>query len=827
MVSHGLPVDVADLADVTHEDRFHGDAEQVSSRSTTGQNVCDDSDGQFEHEWCADVRSRLMLAREVSDVVVAAVRRELKTQLSSLVPAVAAAVRDSAQAVPNAEPKHTPPRRIGLRAVLSGSATASRTSRDVMVDDYRSRGQGTESEHMRRSSRQDSYLRRKSSSHSLNEASAVFSHDPNVKELEASLADHFLERYGLGSGLSSLQVRRFGPHYGHSFAPSSASGWSRETQQTQQQPQQRSTTRDGSPGAELSLLSVPHHENRKLLPGKSKAEPPLLLKVQDSTRPEAAAESFGSLGDRIDALGLPQQVSEEPIRLPANLHDPPSILSDELWMKTSQGKERQDGESSAVSKDIFAEGFGMEQKPRPKRRLRSVNFSSQGSHCGNQGGSWTASDGTQKYVRNHSVSSKDRSTFGEKFKTCATSDEVLNMRVTDLTHQIPQTTMLKVVPCLEDQDDEQEVSDHRSGKTEESGEGPDEELDLPPSPFLFRAFGILPNLHQGGLEKSSMLRARIWQWVLQLFATLCCVLLAMSTLDSLMYKRRFGVFSDLPWSAFACCALASVGVARSSTTVFEVYVLLQAYSLRAGKLERWRSSLFWDKTLSIALWVFAVLARWLAVCGTFTDSKVGQLYPEDHTFQDCAQVAAFAVTTAVILSLVLFIHHTCRALSIMLDTFCCQTVFDLHIDEATHQWNVLQAVLRKASGAIELCFCFFMASGVLAMPILVVDVMVLGPSWEVLPALLPTCIIILAVLRLLFSAAAVTEKCDHVPSVINSLCFDKEEEEAIRALVQYIINSAAGFIVFGARVTQDAVLRCSYVSSMIAFALATNTLSRT
>jgi len=95
-----------------------------------------------------------------------------------------------------------------------------------------------------------------------------------------------------------------------------------------------------------------------------------------------------------------------------------------------------------------------------------------------------------------------------------------------------------------------------------------------------------------------------------------------------------------------------------------------------------------------------------------------------------------------------------------------------------------------------------------------------------LRGLVPGALIMLGVTRMFFCAAAVTDKCAHVPSLINSLDFSCESPDHERQyVVDYILHSAAGFYVFEVRLNSELALKFLYMCGIVTFALATKVLS--
>lgn len=92
--------------------------------------------------------------------------------------------------------------------------------------------------------------------------------------------------------------------------------------------------------------------------------------------------------------------------------------------------------------------------------------------------------------------------------------------------------------------------------------------------------------------------------------------------------------------------------------------------------------------------------------------------------------------------------------------------------------------------------------------------------------IIPRAMTLLAITRMVFYAAAVTDKCARVPALINSLRLEKEEWEMQQHLVDYIIHSDAGFYVYGVRLTIALVLKLCYFSCVVVFGLGTKIVAK-
>lgn len=67
------------------------------------------------------------------------------------------------------------------------------------------------------------------------------------------------------------------------------------------------------------------------------------------------------------------------------------------------------------------------------------------------------------------------------------------------------------------------------------------------------------------------------------------------------------------------------------------------------------------------------------------------------------------------------------------------------------------------------------------MPLSLADAMSMGAGWFAVNSLLPVALIVLLFARVFVAAASISDKCAHVPSLVNSLNFGPESEQRRQA----------------------------------------------
>lgn len=259
--------------------------------------------------------------------------------------------------------------------------------------------------------------------------------------------------------------------------------------------------------------------------------------------------------------------------------------------------------------------------------------------------------------------------------------------------------------------------------------------------------------------------------------------------------RHAGFISQLPLPVGALIALLPLGLRRQQLRLEQTLLVVRAVSIDRGYRDREVSHHRRDMAAFVAMWLGIVAAAGGSSAGLPTATTAGRM-------------CLTAICSAVIFCLSYIIVFLCRSLIVMVDAFSCDVVDMVPLDRVAHTWNLTQAVLRKASIDVEKCLlglCIILA---ISVPLLVVDLALLGArSASPLPALLVLCGVIYALLV----AAMVSEKCCRIPAFINLICFGPGTERMRQHTVDYIASSAAGFYVFDTRLTMSMVVKMTYV----------------
>jgi len=180
--------------------------------------------------------------------------------------------------------------------------------------------------------------------------------------------------------------------------------------------------------------------------------------------------------------------------------------------------------------------------------------------------------------------------------------------------------------------------------------------------------------------------------------------------------------------------------------------------------------------------------------------------------------------------------HICCSLELAIDHYCIRFFENQDLPNGIVEWNVMQAMLRRAAHVVEAAFVS-VSTGVLGIVVLtsVEFVKMFGDASAqglngftakdaVCMGLWTTWIVPLVALvfYFVFRAAAITEKCNRVPALVNSwMLTERHIDHEKQYVVQYIMHSAAGYYVMGARLNATWALKLSYLFGVLLFSLLT------
>lgn len=348
---------------------------------------------------------------------------------------------------------------------------------------------------------------------------------------------------------------------------------------------------------------------------------------------------------------------------------------------------------------------------------------------------------------------------------------------------------------------------------------------LLPGRWLLLVFGVLPLRH----FLTVPLRQSRWSSLAGCYQPLVFIIVALACfkvsacslklggshgLPDIEDGMKLGLLSDIALAIASLVGLLLLGAPFGSHTLCECFPLLFLSGDEASHMKLTKRMLR-ELVGLMSIWFAALLWR-LGHRLLFSDDE-----------QDCwsaLHFCSFVVISGVLISLALAMLSVCHSLAIMIDTFCVK-VSEISISSgdltvAVREWNVLQAVLRKASNTIEYCF-FALQTGVFAAVLLAFFDVTQGSVIQIVPGAL----LFLGLTRIFYCAAAITDKCADVPSLINSLYFGEDLDVQRQYVVQYMMQSAAGFYVFGVPWNSAVTLKLAYFCGVVTLGLMHRVLS--
>jgi len=249
--------------------------------------------------------------------------------------------------------------------------------------------------------------------------------------------------------------------------------------------------------------------------------------------------------------------------------------------------------------------------------------------------------------------------------------------------------------------------------------------------------------------------------------------------------------------------------------------ILVGYARHQKLVQAWSQASRRQRALVAVAWLLSFAARTVTLLLHHGDEYVWS----KPRFSEILAWVASIFSSTLFLMLLYCLLHVIAFLTMMVDAFCFHFVEQqqLQLEDSVREWNVLQAVLRRASGAVERGFLVLQTTTLMTISVGVAATVMNGidsglPNWLMLLQTLP---LATTGARLFFKTAEVTEKCTRVPSLINSLSFGLELDPWRHYLVEYIMYSGAGFYVKEVRLTAAMAFKLTYASGIIAFAVLT------
>eukprot|EP00747_Dinoflagellata_sp_TGD_P178856 gnl/TRDRNA2_/TRDRNA2_28633_c0_seq1.p1 gnl/TRDRNA2_/TRDRNA2_28633_c0~~gnl/TRDRNA2_/TRDRNA2_28633_c0_seq1.p1 ORF type:complete len:904 (+),score=123.77 gnl/TRDRNA2_/TRDRNA2_28633_c0_seq1:80-2791(+) len=253
---------------------------------------------------------------------------------------------------------------------------------------------------------------------------------------------------------------------------------------------------------------------------------------------------------------------------------------------------------------------------------------------------------------------------------------------------------------------------------------------------------------------------------------------------------------------------------------------LEEYAFKNGLVDAWSIQTGQRMAVLATLWLVVVMIRGaIDFYGAHTE-------PPGLWHSDIVAFLFFVVGSFAFTAVAAYLWHVLILLEMMVDYFCINFFAARDVRQGILDWNVIQAVLRQATGAFDLCFLLIQGMGPVMLAASAVVVHLSEDEFEdfwfqrgTLTWLPSTMLVICAGVMLLFAAAAVTEKCSRVPSLLGSMLIvgekDVLEDHDRQCILQFITMSDAGFYIKEVRLTSSIAFKVTYVTGICAFALIT------
>jgi len=269
---------------------------------------------------------------------------------------------------------------------------------------------------------------------------------------------------------------------------------------------------------------------------------------------------------------------------------------------------------------------------------------------------------------------------------------------------------------------------------------------------------------------------------------------------------------------------------------------LDSYARNYGFIDEWHMISRWRFLTTSALFLTQVLSRLAAFSwGGCVAELGGNIEIDGEVDQRSIQsLVVFILISGLMAAITYTQLHVCCWMELSVDKFCFRFFAEKDIPSGIIEWNVLQAVLRRAADKLDSCFLAIGTSVLATLLLTGLEIMqgeqgvfdnsrmerqcfLIFCGWIMPPVLM--------LLMVFFRAAAVTEKCSRVPALVNSWTFEEDAsnsqiDHGRQYAVQYIMHSGAGFYVKGVRLSAFMALKASYLIGVVTFTLVTQSILR-
>jgi len=351
--------------------------------------------------------------------------------------------------------------------------------------------------------------------------------------------------------------------------------------------------------------------------------------------------------------------------------------------------------------------------------------------------------------------------------------------------------------------DEDAEADNTSGNSQEKRRA----LGLLVGDIIARACGILP------WSTTRQRCARSYQLAITGLSAVIMIKFAVEVYDSYKGSSR----GWRPWAGYAgflpscldatnslgvLLGLVVCGSLRSSPALTSSSQVLDNYIVRNKLHFSWGAFARRDLVVSFLTFVTIIVFR-IAVAS-----------PEEDEWS----MIAFGCMSFLNMGLVGYILCTCRGLVAIVDAFCHNMIESPHFGLAVREWGLVQAVCRSVSASLQSCFVVLLTMATVTVLVVLTEI---SNSHTFSPPLIPRLLLAAATFRISLWAAEVTDKCQRVPLLVNSLSVGTELDVNRMYTVDYIVHAKAGFYVFETRLTCSSLMKAVYIACAVTVGIVT------
>eukprot|EP00928_Gymnodinium_smaydae_P020639 TRINITY_DN17980_c0_g4_i1.p1 TRINITY_DN17980_c0_g4~~TRINITY_DN17980_c0_g4_i1.p1 ORF type:complete len:842 (+),score=61.20 TRINITY_DN17980_c0_g4_i1:42-2528(+) len=284
---------------------------------------------------------------------------------------------------------------------------------------------------------------------------------------------------------------------------------------------------------------------------------------------------------------------------------------------------------------------------------------------------------------------------------------------------------------------------------------------------------------------------------------------------------KHGLATHVSSMIYTLAGLCGVGVARQyglqnvseprGSALQDATCYYQQYARSKCFYDAWLHVARWSCLKPILMWKLASIGWCLMVVSSHADASN----------EEVALVIGIPVLGSLVYAaFICYALQVCCYMEMIVDNYCVKLFGSSDFVSAIHDWNAVQIIIRQVSVAMEACVLILMTASVASvvvagLPLLAAEAMmtdkVTTSSW----ALFLSCQLVLS-LSALFRISAVTESCQRVAPLVNSMCVSGGQLRMQKQiLVTYVEQSSPGLYVRGARFTGFVVLTMTYVLSAL------------